>query len=285
MSSKRLPWCKLFESWYTTRSHLELGGVALNIGPRLMSLANSSRTARGQIRADSGSPLSLSAIARSVRFTEAETASALSELVACGTLEISDDGCWFFPRFLEWQETQDAERMRRNRSANSSRTVTPSVTPSSVLSLSDHDLTLSSSEGSVRGGKEELREPPVITLPCSGGKSFAVTQSQIDRWAELFPAVDVLATVRKAIAWAEANPRKRKTAQRAASWLASVWLSKAQDEPRPNPAFTERPKYETTAQYAARRAFEEAEKERSRASPQPAQGALRIAASSEKEIA
>ncbi len=224
--SKRLPWCKLFESWYTTRSHLELGGVALNIGPRLMSLANCSRTVRGHIRTDSGAPLSLAAIARSVRFSEKETEQALRELVACGTLEISDDGCWYFPRFLEWQETRDAERMRRERAANSSRTVTLPVTLPSVLSSSS-DLI---SEGSVRGVQKTPQEPAVITIPCSGGKSFDVTQSQIDRWKELFPAVDVLAVVRKAVAWAEANPKKRKTAARMASWLATVWLSKAQDE-------------------------------------------------------
>ena len=231
--SKRLPWCKLFESWYTTRSHLELGGVALNIGPRLMSLANSSRTVRGHIRTDSGAPLSLAAIARSVRFSEKETEQALRELVACGTLEISDDGCWYFPRFLEWQETRDAERMRRERAANSSRTVTPSVTLPSVLSSSS-DLI---SEGSVRGVQKTPHEPAVIIIPCSGGKTFAVTQPQIDRWKELFPAVDVLAVVRKAVAWAEANPKKRKTAARMASWLATVWLSKAQDEGGDRPRY------------------------------------------------
>ncbi|MBK6854661.1 MAG: hypothetical protein IPG93_24585 [Burkholderiales bacterium] len=96
--------------------------------------------------------------------------------------------------------------------------------------------------GEEKRGEEDCAAPPsqapsVISVPCSGGKSFAVTQSQIDRWKELFPAVDVLTTVRRAVAWAEANPRKRKTAARMASWLATVWLARAQDEGGERPRY------------------------------------------------
>lgn len=98
--------------------------------------------------------------------------------------------------------------------------------------------------------EEDCAEPPsqapsVITIPCSGGKTFDVTQPQIDRWSELFPAVDVLAVVRKAVAWAEANPRKRKTAARMASWLATVWLAKAQDEGGERPRYGAAPAHQS----------------------------------------
>lgn len=116
------------------------------------------------------------------------------------------------------KEAKKKSRTRtvRVRYENGTRTV---VSPSPSL--------LRSEEESVRG---EPPEPAVITVPCAGGRAFPVTAAQVARWGELFPAVDVMAVIRAAVAWSEANPRKRKTAGRCASWLASTWLAREQNE-------------------------------------------------------
>lgn len=103
--------------------------------------------------------MSLSAIAREVRFSEKETEEALRQLVACGTLIQKDDGCWAFPNFESWQETKDAARMRAHRERTTGVTVrvtvTPVVTPVSVLSTS-----VSSSSSSEEGVQREERTNP-----------------------------------------------------------------------------------------------------------------------------
>lgn len=77
----------------------------------------------------------------------------------------------------------------------------------------------------------ETAERVVFVFPCNGKvKTWALTQPQVDRWRELFPGVDVMRKCRDLLAWAEANPTKRKTA---GGWprCISTALSKEQDRP------------------------------------------------------
>jgi hypothetical protein len=113
MSSSRA-WCKLYDSWYTTRSHEELGPVALNIGGALLGLGNASPE-RGDLRGPSGRPISIAVIARRTRFTEKEVSEALEQLVQCGTLVRLSDGALRFPNFLEHQESKWAGKKRAQR--------------------------------------------------------------------------------------------------------------------------------------------------------------------------
>lgn len=75
--------------------------------------------------------------------------------------------------------------------------------------------------------------PVVFTLRCSGKgpKAYDVTQAQVDEWSAAFPGVEVLAELRKSVAWQDANPSKRKTHRGMAKHLVS-WLSGAQDRGR-----------------------------------------------------
>lgn len=73
-------------------------------------------------------------------------------------------------------------------------------------------------------------EPPVFVLPCvgNGPKEYAVTEQQIREWRDAFPGVDVLAEVRKARAWLDANRRRRKTYRGMPAFLVS-WMNRAQN--------------------------------------------------------
>jgi hypothetical protein len=75
-----------------------------------------------------------------------------------------------------------------------------------------------------------------LVFPCSGQPAeWPLVQSHIDRLGELYPAVDVPAECRKALAWIEANPTKRKTARGMKRFL-NGWMSRCQDRGGSSPA-------------------------------------------------
>jgi hypothetical protein len=70
----------------------------------------------------------------------------------------------------------------------------------------------------------------VSVLPCvgQGPSEYEVTELQVALWREAYPGIDVLGEVRKARAWLEANPTRRKTHRGMPAFLVS-WLNRAQD--------------------------------------------------------
>lgn len=108
----------MHRTWWTTESHRELSGYALALGPYLIVEAKRSRDP-GRIITENGRPLSLSVIAREMRFPEAELARGIEELVTVGTLQRDADGVLWFPNFERWQESGSASRMRRHRARHS----------------------------------------------------------------------------------------------------------------------------------------------------------------------
>ena len=71
-------------------------------------------------------------------------------------------------------------------------------------------------------------EVPVIELPLNDGSAFAIYPSDVKRWEELYPAVDVIAQLRKMAGWCEANPKRRKTKSGIKRFINS-WLAADQD--------------------------------------------------------
>ncbi len=91
--------------------------------------------------------------------------------------------------------------------------------------------------------KKEHAAPPsdatpiVFSFPTSGNPpQWSLHQSRIDRFVELYPGIDVMAEMRRALAWME-NAVQKKTARGMPAFLAR-WLSNATDRPRPMLAAT-----------------------------------------------
>lgn len=123
--AKSPPWIKLWWDWYTTRSHIGVGGAGLACGPVLMLFC---RAACGNSDGNScvtsddvyatqpdGKPITVDQIARVVRFPTDEVQRGLDELISAGTLAVNADGAYGFPGFWRWQETRQASRMRKQR--------------------------------------------------------------------------------------------------------------------------------------------------------------------------
>jgi hypothetical protein len=78
-------------------------------------------------------------------------------------------------------------------------------------------------------------QPPpaeiLLTYPCDGiPREWYLTKSQVARWRELFPSLDLGAECRAALAYVEAAPTRRKTATGMPKYLTN-WLTKSQNEP------------------------------------------------------
>lgn len=77
---------------------------------------------------------------------------------------------------------------------------------------------------------QEPPEAPVLVYPVQGTpQTWALMPAQVRRFEDLWPGVDVLRVCRRALAWAETNPKKRPRASSMPSWLNGVWLGKEQD--------------------------------------------------------
>ena len=79
-------------------------------------------------------------------------------------------------------------------------------------------------------------EPAFIEMPLIDGTLYAVTQTDVKRYKELFPAVDVEQELRSMTAWLENNPKNRKTRGGIKRYISN-WLIRKQ-----NRSQTQKPK-------------------------------------------
>jgi len=71
--------------------------------------------------------------------------------------------------------------------------------------------------------------PPAVTLPLNTGEEFPITVDQALEFGNLYPAVDVLAQLRKMRGWLIANPANRKTKAGVLRFVTR-WLGQEQDK-------------------------------------------------------
>lgn len=77
-------------------------------------------------------------------------------------------------------------------------------------------------------GTEPDKSAAVLALPLNDGTEHVVSEADVQRYMELYPAVDIFAELRKMKGWLLANPSRRKTKRGIARFIAS-WLAKEQD--------------------------------------------------------
>ena len=161
-----------------------------------------------------------------------------------GTLVLSDH------KNLVGSESDAAARMRSSRASRVHELpegVTPSEQSANIVTpeieIRDRDKRLEiediEKEDLLLRGETPPTPPPapspvssspvVITILLNDGSEFAVTQDDVDGWAELYQAVNIMQELRKMKGWSEANPKKRKTKGGIKRFINS-WLAKEQDK-------------------------------------------------------
>lgn len=129
--------------------------------------------------------------------------------------------------------TQSANRARGNRD------IPGELSDSLNDSLNDSGSdSLPEGKGRERKGKEgkgvttapspAASSPPFIELPLNDKTLHPVTEADIARWQELYPAVDVKQQLRNMRGWLDGSPHKRKTARGVERFIVN-WLSREQD--------------------------------------------------------
>lgn len=73
--------------------------------------------------------------------------------------------------------------------------------------------------------------PKVISLPLSDKTDFDVLETDVEKWRELYPAIDVMQELRNMAGWLDANPKNRKTRSGVKRFINN-WLCKAQNTAR-----------------------------------------------------
>lgn len=82
--------------------------------------------------------------------------------------------------------------------------------------------------------------PPVVEIPLNDGSMFPLGRADLEEFASLYPAVDIVQELRNIRGWCLANRDRRKT-RRGVRRFINGWLSRAQDrggkqrEPPENP--------------------------------------------------
>lgn len=71
--------------------------------------------------------------------------------------------------------------------------------------------------------------PPIASMILNDGTYFNVSVSDFNKWAALYPAVDVMQELRKMVGWCDNNPRKRKTKSGIRRFINN-WLAGEQDK-------------------------------------------------------
>jgi hypothetical protein len=96
---------------------------------------------------------------------------------------------------------------------------------------------LSCSEAS----KDASRAEALLVFPVAGKeKEWPLSREHLAEWEMAYPGIDVLAECRRALAWVNANPAKKKTAKGMPRFLVS-WLGRSQDSGRAAPRSTSAP--------------------------------------------
>lgn len=82
------------------------------------------------------------------------------------------------------------------------------------------------------------------------GDEYVVTENTIERLIQLYPGLDVVAEMRKLVAWCENNPAKRKT-NRGVNRFINGWMNRAFTE------LVQKPKYKADQESSSRHNFDQ----------------------------
>jgi hypothetical protein len=176
------------------------------------------------------------------------------ELVACGQpeghgfIEAIPNGSATTYRVHDlWHHAPDYVQKRRQREMNRRQKVDPDAERRRTAPFGEHcpatpacQIEVDRTPAPARAPAPALKsvssatdepspEPAILTFPAVGKvKAWDLTEPQIAKWRTLYPNLDVLAECRKALAWCDSHPQKRKTARGMPGFLVS-WFSRAVD--------------------------------------------------------
>ena len=189
---------------------------------------------------------SLSKLSQALRLTERQIRTAIEHLKKSGTIAVTTYSKFSVIEVLNYDlyQDNDSQSDRQNDSQEVSQTTGYRSDNASVKCQSNDRQTTTIEEYKKVRSKEVKKkeekillntcpEPVAIALPLTGDEEHQVTQKQVDQFADLYPAVDIMQELRNMKGWLISNPARRKT-KSGINRFINNWLSKAQNQSRGN---------------------------------------------------
>ena len=242
--AKKYYWFKLKDDWFQSKTIKKLRRIAggdtytvIYLKMLLLSLKN-----EGHLYYEGVEESFAEEMALELDEDEENVKVTLSFLQNCGLIEITDTDEYMLtevPTSLG-SETASAERMRKMRALKNKKEieekashcytpVTGRYTEIDIEKEIEIDKEKDKDKTICAEPKHSAPEPePIITLPLNTGEEYPIFQRDIQEFAELYPAVDVLQAMRGMRGWLLTNPGKRK-ARRGIRRFINSWLSRDQD--------------------------------------------------------
>jgi hypothetical protein len=185
---------------------------------------------------------------------EKQITDALKKLGSVGIIRVYLHEGKPYLQFISWAQHQQIRSRRRkypepdincNQMISTDITCWPNPIQSNPIRIQSETESESKSESEIESESEseskicselsgdisELEVAPIIELPLNDGSMFGVTREQVDKWTPLYPAVDVLAEIRKMVGWLDSHPNNKKTERGIRSFITG-WLGRCQDSAR-----------------------------------------------------
>lgn len=194
---------------------------------------------------------SLSKLSQALSLTERQTRTAIEHLKKSGTIAVTTYSKFSVIEVLNYDLYQDNDS--QNDSQNDNQEVSQTTgyrSDNASVKCQSNDSQTTTIEEYKKVRKKEVKkkevkkkeekillntcpEPVAIALPLTGGEEHQVTQKQVDQFAALYPAVDIMQELRNMKGWLISNPERRKT-KSGINRFINRWLAKAQNQSRGN---------------------------------------------------
>ena len=148
-----------------------------------------------------------------------------------GRRMIRVDGGYVILNYMRYRDRDytSAERSKRYRQRLASRRdTTPSHRDITQAEADSRDQKKIDQERKT-APRSTTSTPTILTFPTVGASpSWPLSQKHIESWGEAYPALDVLGECRRALAWVQAKPDRRKTAKGMPAFLVN-WFNRSTD--------------------------------------------------------
>lgn len=158
----------------------------------------------------------------------ADVSKALNKLSAVGLVALYMYDGKPYLQLVTWGKYQRT-RAKKSKYPDPPRTLDDNCCQMTANVPENREARSENREANILPGAEAAPDPIVAELLLNDKTTYAVNEGQVAKWASLYPAVDVMAELRKMVGWCDANPKKRKTRQGIQRFINS-WLSKEQDK-------------------------------------------------------
>ena len=182
--------------------------------------------------------------------TEKQIGDVLSKLVKVGIVFIYDYDGKQYLQLLSWEKHQNVRTKRSKYPPFDVLTVQDLLRKCKHLHTDDYRCNanpIQSNPNPIQSESELLPEAETasdstnktsfIEIILNDGTLYPIYQEQASKWESLYPNVDVYQELRNMVAWADANPKKRKTTSGILRF-ATNWLKSEQDSGS-KPRFTQ----------------------------------------------